>query len=76
MPVDLKNFLLLGVVTETLPNAAYRIKIGDNRIVTAFNSGKLRMNFILPRVGDEVLVRISPRDESTGRIEQITRKKD
>jgi translation initiation factor IF-1 len=57
-----------GVITETLPNATFRVKLDNGHEILAHISGKMRMNFIKILVGDKVTVEISPYDLSKGRI--------
>ena len=57
-----------GVITETLPNAMFRVKLDNLHEVLAVISGKMRMNYIKILVGDKVTVEMSPYDLSKGRI--------
>ena len=57
-----------GTVTESLPNATFRIELANEHKVLAYVSGKIRMNFIRVLPGDRVLVELSPYDLSRGRI--------
>jgi translation initiation factor IF-1 len=57
-----------GVVTESLRNAMFRVKIDSGEEVLAHLSGKLRLNKIKILVGDRVTVEISPYDPKRGRI--------
>lgn len=57
-----------GVVTEALPNAVFRVDIGNGHLITAYISGKMRMNFIRILPGDRVTLEISPYDLTRGRI--------
>ena len=57
-----------GVVTETLPNAQFKVKLPNEHEILAHISGKLRMNFIRILPGDKVTVEMSPYDLSKGRI--------
>ena len=59
---------LEGVVTESLPNTTFRVDIGNDHVILAHISGKLRMNFIRILPGDKVTVQISPYDLTRGRI--------
>ena len=59
---------LEGVVTEALPNTAFKVDIGNGHIILAHISGKLRMNFIRILPGDKVTVQMSPYDLTRGRI--------
>ena len=57
-----------GTVLEALPNATFRVDIGNGHIILAHISGKLRMNFIRILPGDKVTVEMSPYDLTKGRI--------
>jgi len=57
-----------GTITETLPNATFRVKLDNGHEILAHISGKMRMNFIKILVGDKVTVELSPYDLSKGRI--------
>ena len=72
---------LEAVVTESLPNAMFRVKIvqeaekadkGAGHIILAHISGKMRMNFIRILPGDRVTVEMSPYDLTRGRIVNAT----
>ncbi|MCP4727177.1 MAG: translation initiation factor IF-1 [bacterium] len=57
-----------GTITETLPNATFRVKLENDHLVLAHISGKMRMHFIKILPGDKVSVELSPYDLSRGRI--------
>jgi translation initiation factor IF-1 len=57
-----------GVVTETLPNATFRVELPNGHKVLAHVSGKIRMHFIKILPGDRVLMELSPYDLTRGRI--------
>ena len=57
-----------GVITDTLPNAMFRVKLDNGHEVLAVISGKMRMHYIKILVGDKVTVEMSPYDLSKGRI--------
>lgn len=57
-----------GEVVEALPNALFRVKIPNGKIITAHLAGKLRQNFIKVLIGDMVKVEISSYDLDKGRI--------
>ncbi len=57
-----------GIVIEALPNAAFRVKLDNNRIITAHASGKMRLHYIKILPGDRVKVELSPYDPTKGRI--------
>jgi translation initiation factor IF-1 len=43
-----------GTVSETLPNAMFRVKLDNGHIILAHISGKMRMHFIRILPGDKV----------------------
>ena len=57
-----------ATVREALPNASFRVELGDGHGVLANVSGKMRMHFIRVLPGDRVLVELSPYDLTRGRI--------
>ena len=57
-----------GLVTELLPNAMFRVKLGNNHEVLAHTAGKMRKNRIRVLAGDEVMVEVTPYDLTKGRI--------
>jgi translation initiation factor IF-1 len=57
-----------GTVTETLPNAMFRVELAGGHKVLAHISGKMRMHYIKIIPGDKVTVELSPYDLSRGRI--------
>ena len=57
-----------GKITETLPNATFKVMLENKHEILAHISGKMRMNYILILPGDKVLVELSPYDLNRGRI--------
>ena len=57
-----------GVVTESLPNAMFRVELPNGHKVLAHISGRLRVHYIRVLPGDRVLVELSPYDLARGRI--------
>jgi len=57
-----------GVITESLPNAMFRVELDNGHKILAHVSGKIRMHFIRILPGDRVKVELSPYDLSRGRI--------
>ncbi len=57
-----------GVVTESLPNAMFRVDLPNSHQVLAHISGKIRLHYIKILPGDRVLVELSPYDLTRGRI--------
>jgi len=69
---------VLGVVTEALPNAMFRVKLLDEKYpdhtVLAHISGRMRINYIRILPGDKVTIELTPYDLTKGRI--VFRHKD
>nr|WGO61197.1 translation initiation factor 1 [Aneura pinguis]WGO61283.1 translation initiation factor 1 [Aneura pinguis]WGO61369.1 translation initiation factor 1 [Aneura pinguis] len=57
-----------GVVTESLPNAMFRVLLDNGCQVLTHISGKIRRNYIRILPGDRVRVESSPYDLTKGRI--------
>jgi len=57
-----------GVVTESLPNAMFRVELANGHKVLAHISGRIRVHYIRILPGDRVLVELSPYDLARGRI--------
>lgn len=67
MPKE-ENIEVEGTIVETLPNAKFRVKLGNGQVILAYISGKMRMHFIKILPGDKVTVELSPYDLTKGRI--------
>lgn len=57
-----------GIVTENLPNTAFRVETADHKQYLCSLSGKMRMNRIRILPGDKVKFVITPYDQERGRI--------
>lgn len=58
-----------GTVIEALPDAKFRVALdGGDRVVLAYLSGKVKLNFVRIVPGDRVRLELSPYDLSQGRI--------
>ncbi len=57
-----------GVIQEALPNARFIVKLTNQHTITAYISGKLRLNYIKIIPGDTVKIEMSPYDLTKGRI--------
>ncbi len=57
-----------GIVSESLPNAKFKVELENGHQVLAHISGKIRMHFIRILPGDKVKIELSPYDLSRGRI--------
>jgi len=60
--------LIEGVVVENLPNATFRIKVGESTDLLGYLSGKMRIHHIKLLPGDKVRVEVSIHDATRGRI--------
>jgi translation initiation factor IF-1 len=59
---------VMATVSESLPNAVFRVELENGHEVLAHISGKMRKHFIRILPGDKVLVELSPYDLTRGRI--------
>lgn len=57
-----------GIITDTLPNAMFKVALENGHTILAHVSGKIRKNFIRILPGDKVTVELSPYDLTRGRI--------
>jgi translation initiation factor IF-1 len=64
-----KNIIKVqGTVTETLPNASFKVELESGAKILAHVSGKMRMRYIRILPGDIVEMEVSPYDPTRGRI--------
>ncbi len=59
---------LEGKVIEDLSYGKFLVELSNGHKITAYISGKLRMNYIRILAGDKVTVEVSPYDLTKGRI--------
>ncbi|MDQ3018670.1 MAG: translation initiation factor IF-1 [bacterium] len=59
---------LEGKVTESLPNAVFRVQLDSGQTILGHLAGKMRMHKIRVLPGDKVLLEVTPYDLSKGRI--------
>jgi translation initiation factor IF-1 len=57
-----------GVVTDSLPNATFKVKIETGHEILCHISGKIRMHYIRIVPGDKVKVEMNPYSLDKGRI--------
>jgi translation initiation factor IF-1 len=62
-----------GRVSESMPNALFRVHLDNGHKVLAHVSGAMRMRYVRIMPGDKVTVELSPLDLSRGRITHRTR---
>ena len=51
---------VLGIITESLPNALFRVKLDSGDEVLAYLAGKMRLHRIRVLVGDKVSLVLDP----------------
>ena len=61
-----------GTVTETLPNAMFRVELENGHVILAHISGKMRMHYIRIVPGDKVMVEMTPYDKRDCRLQILT----
>jgi translation initiation factor IF-1 len=59
---------IVGVVTETLPSAMYKVRLDEGPLVMAHIADRIDRNFVRLLVGDRVRLELSPTDAGRGRI--------
>jgi translation initiation factor IF-1 len=57
-----------GTVSQSMPNALFRVHLDNGHKVLAHVSGTMRMRYVRISPGDKVTVELSPFDLSRGRI--------
>nr|YP_009661777.1 translation initiation factor 1 [Anemopaegma prostratum]YP_009661814.1 translation initiation factor 1 [Anemopaegma prostratum]QCT83055.1 translation initiation factor 1 [Anemopaegma prostratum]QCT83056.1 translation initiation factor 1 [Anemopaegma prostratum] len=57
-----------GLITESLPNGMFRVRLDNEDLVLGYVSGKIRRSFIKILRGDKVKIEISRYDSTRGRI--------
>ena len=60
-----------ATVVELLPSAACRVELENRARVVAHAAGATKTNFVRVRVGDRILVELSPHDVTRGRIVKL-----
>jgi translation initiation factor IF-1 len=55
-----KESLVMGVITEALPNTLFRVSIENGTEVLAYLAGKMRIHRIKVLVGDKVALEDNP----------------
>ena len=56
-----------GLITESLPDTTFRVRLDNGKEILAYLAGKMRINYIKVMIGDKVSVELSP-DGTRGRI--------
>nr|YP_010596218.1 translational initiation factor 1 [Tanaecium pyramidatum]WAJ60435.1 translational initiation factor 1 [Tanaecium pyramidatum] len=57
-----------GLITESLPNGMFRVRLDNEDLVLGYISGKIRRRSIRILPGDKVKIEISRYDSTRGRI--------
>jgi translation initiation factor IF-1 len=57
-----------ATVVEELPRLLFRVELDDRTQVLCHLGGRMRRNFVRILAGDRVVVELSPRDATRGRI--------
>lgn len=60
--------MMEGTITESLPNAMFRVELENGHNVLGHISGKMRRHYIRILPGDKVQVELTPYDLTRGRI--------
>ena len=64
-----KGFItVVGMVTEALPAAMFRVELENGHPILAHLSGKMRLHRMKVLPGDKVQIEMTPYDLSKGRI--------
>nr|YP_009108960.1 translational initiation factor 1 [Corallorhiza bulbosa]AIW51239.1 translational initiation factor 1 [Corallorhiza bulbosa] len=65
-----------GLITESLPNGMFRVRLDNEDLILGYISGRIRRSFIRILTGDRVKIEMSRYDSTRGRIIYRLRKKD
>ncbi|EGP9830470.1 translation initiation factor IF-1 [Campylobacter jejuni] len=57
-----------GTVLEALPNANFKVELGNKHVILCHIAGKMRMHYIRIMPGDKVKVELTPYSLDKGRI--------
>jgi translation initiation factor IF-1 len=60
-----------ATVIELLPSATCRVELANRARIVAHTAGTTKTNFVRVRVGDRILLELSPHDETRGRIVKL-----
>ena len=60
-----------ATVIELLPSATCRVELANRARVVAHAAGATKTNFVRVRVGDRILLELSPHDMTRGRIVKL-----
>nr|WOC91431.1 translational initiation factor 1 [Utricularia graminifolia] len=65
-----------GLITESLPNGMFRVRLDNENVILGYISGKIRRSFIRILPGDKVKIEVNRYDSTKGRIIYRFRNKD
>nr|QXO02946.1 initiation factor 1 [Cheirostylis thailandica] len=71
-----QKFIHEGLITESLPNGMFRVRLDNQDLIIGYISGRIRRSFIRILPGDRVKVEMSHYDSTRGRIIYRLCKKD
>nr|YP_010464182.1 translation initiation factor 1 [Valerianella locusta]UUL71534.1 translation initiation factor 1 [Valerianella locusta] len=63
-----KKIIYEGLITESLSNGMFRVRLDNEDFILGYISGKIRRGFIRILPGDRVKVEVSRYDSTKGRI--------
>ncbi|THU42994.1 hypothetical protein C4D60_Mb00t04420 [Musa balbisiana] len=70
------KFIHEGLITESLPNGMFRVRLDNKDVILGYVSGRIRRSFIRILPGDRVKIEVSCYDSTRGRIIYRLRNKD
>nr|YP_009571721.1 translation initiation factor 1 [Portulaca grandiflora]QBC69324.1 translation initiation factor 1 [Portulaca grandiflora]UOX27417.1 translational initiation factor 1 [Portulaca grandiflora] len=71
-----KKWIHEGLITESLPNGMFRVRLDNGDMILGYISGKIRRSFIRILPGERVKIEVSRYDSTKGRIIYKLRNKD
>nr|QXO02706.1 translation initiation factor 1 [Chamaegastrodia inverta] len=71
-----KKLIHEGLITESLPNGMFRVRLDNQDLILGYISGRIRRSFIRILSGDRIKIEMSRYDSTRGRIIYRLRKKD
>nr|YP_010712257.1 translational initiation factor 1 [Corydalis ternata]UGO88545.1 translation initiation factor 1 [Corydalis ternata]WDA92912.1 translational initiation factor 1 [Corydalis ternata] len=63
-----QKWVFEGLITESLPNGMFRVRLDNDDLILGYISGKIRCSFIRILPGDRVKIEVSRYDSTKGRI--------
>lgn len=67
---DRSEKISIGTVVEALPNATFKVRLGDDKEILGYLAGKMRLHRIKVLVGDKVRLEVDSYSDDKGRITQ------